>query len=74
MFDANIGADHLTFTSVRREEHVTWQPEPASAGRIGFNHRTICSLGVGESPTRRCDGAGVARRHLAMQTTSLLFY
>lgn len=69
MFDCD-----LTFMSVRGEEHVTWQPEPASARQIRFNHQTICTLGVRESPTRSCDGADIARRHLAMQNTSLLFY
>lgn len=31
MLDRDISADCLAFTSFRPEDHVTWQPEAASA-------------------------------------------
>lgn len=31
MLDCDISADCLAFTSFHHEDHVTWQPEAASA-------------------------------------------
>lgn len=53
MFDGNI----------RGEEHVTRQPEPASAGRIGFNHRTTCTLGRARTSLRWSRRSAPPPRH-----------